>query len=162
MTPSRTLLPLVANPATGHERAPYAFDYALWFTPSGDWRENGVDAVAHSLSRAALHDWEPPAALPASTLAGAAAGVVTADRPDVLITAVKAASRGEGLIVRLETHTTPGPPVVLALPRRKVEAAALCDARERDLATLKLRRGRVHLTMPGNIATVRLLLAARK
>jgi hypothetical protein len=143
------LLPLVANPATGHERFPYAFDYALWFTASGDWRENEVDRVAYKLSRSALEGLVAPCS------------VVTANREDVAVIAVKPASRGEGVIARLQTFTTPSPSVVLAAPGRKVQAAHLCDARERDLEALSVRRGRVHLTMPGNIATVRLLVGAQ-
>jgi len=42
--------------------------------------------------------------------------------------------------------------------RRQVEAGVLCDARERDLEGLEIREGAVLLTMPGAIASVRLLL----
>jgi hypothetical protein len=38
-----------------------------------------------------------------------------------------------------------------------VREAFLCDARERDLQPLEIRDGRIHLTMPGTIASVRLL-----
>lgn len=141
-------LPILATPATGHERNPYAFDYALLFTPTGDWRENDLPGIAHSLAAGA---WAGPRA----GLHALAASAATVDRADVFVLAVKPAWRGEGVIVRLYTYAAFGAPVVLRLPGRSVHAAALCDARERDLAPLPVREGAAHLTMPGAIATVR-------
>ena len=46
--------------------------------------------------------------------------------------------------------------MVAALNFMVVEAF-LCDARERDLAPLKVKDGAVQLLMPGTIATIRLL-----
>jgi hypothetical protein len=151
------LLPIPATPATGHERSPYSFDYALWFTSAGDWRENGVDRLARSLSRAALDELAFPDAAPCSTEGMPAASPVTVDHAGVDVIAVKPASRGQGLIARLHTFAMPAPPVTLAAPGRTIKAAFLCDARERDLEPLELRKGLVQLEMPGAIATVRLL-----
>jgi hypothetical protein len=146
------LLPIPATPATGHERSSYTFEYAVWFTPPGDWREQGVASTA---CRLAGEGWGADGEAELQRLA---ASVVTADRPDVAITAVKPASRGQGLVVRLQTYTAPGPPVTVTAPGRSVETAFLCDARERNLESLPVRDGAVHLTMPGAIATVRLLI----
>jgi len=144
------LLPLLATIATGHERHTCAFDYALLFTPGGDWCENGLPLIAHAL---AAGPWAGPGG---AELRALAASVATVDRPDVFILAAKPAWRGQGIIVRLYTDSAFGAPVELRLPGRTVRAAALCDARERDLAPLEVRDGAVHLTMPGAIATVRL------
>jgi len=143
------ILPLLATIATGHERHTCAFDYALVFTPSGDWRENDLPGIAHRLSTG-------PWAGPRAGLHALAASAVTVDRSDVFVVAAKPAWRGEGIIIRLYTYAAFGAPVVLRLPGHAVQAAALCDARERDLAPLEVRDGAVHLTMPGAIATVRL------
>jgi hypothetical protein len=144
-------LPLLGMPVTGRERSIHTFDYALVFTTAGDWRDNAIPLVARSVvdrlldttGRPNLHHLFEP--------------VVTTDRSDVIATAVKPASRGDGLIVRLSTHSSPGSPVTLAIRDRTVKAALLCDARERDLQPLAVRAGAAHLSMPGTIGTVRLL-----
>ena len=74
------------------------------------------------------------------------------------VSAAKPASAGEGWIVRLYTLTEPGEPVFVRVPGRQLRAAWLCDARERDIEPLKLADGAAHLTMPGTIASVRLIL----
>jgi alpha-mannosidase len=150
------LLPIPATPATGHERSSYTFDYALWFTSAGNWRENGVDRQARALSRSALEAQMFPGAAPFAAQGTLAASPVTVDDASVEVIAVKPASRGQGLIARLHTFTTPLPTVTLAAPGRAIKSAYLCDARERDLEPLELREGLVHLPMPGAIATVRL------
>ncbi len=137
-------VPILATPATGHERSVYTFEYAIWFTATGDWRENGVALVARDLAADLLGEQGPVAP-------------VTTDCAEVFVTAVKPASRGEGLIARLHTYAPVGSPVTLVAPGGSVAAAFLCDARERDLEPLPVREGAVHLTMPGTIATVRLL-----
>jgi len=143
------ILPLLATVATGHERHACAFDYALLFTPGGDWRENDLPGIAQALAAG-------PWAGPRAGLHALAAAAIAIDRPDVYVVAAKPAWRGTGVILRLYTYAAFGAPVVLRLAGRTVRAAALCDARERDLAPLEVREGAVHLTMPGAIATVRL------
>jgi hypothetical protein len=83
---------------------------------------------------------------------------VQTDRPAVAAIACKAASRGQGLIVRLSTLAAAGAPVAVWLPGQPAAAAWQCDARERDVGELEVRDGRAYLTMPGNFATVRLIL----
>ena len=82
---------------------------------------------------------------------------MTTDRPDVIVITVKPASRGDGLVARLLTLTTPGPSTAVMIRDHIVKRAFLCDARERDLERLDVRAGVVYLTMPGTIATIRLL-----
>ena len=151
-------LPIPGMPASGHERSIHAFDYAILFTPAGDWHDNGIEWVARGIA-------ESPRRQSATGRVGLrelATSIVTTDRPDVVVSAVKPASRGEGLIVRLLTLTTPGPPVAVTTRGHTVRAAFLCDARERDLEQLEVRARAVRLTMPGTIATVRLLPSSRK
>ncbi len=144
-------LPLLAMPVSGREQSIHAFDYAILFTPAGDWRQNGIPLVAHSIVDS---PWDTTGR---AKLRELAASVVTTDRAEVVVTAVKPASRGDGLIARLSTLTSPGSPVAVSIRDRTVKAAFLCDARERDLEALEVRAGTAHLTMPGTIATVRLL-----
>ncbi|MEA1958635.1 MAG: hypothetical protein U9N44_03040 [Chloroflexota bacterium] len=145
-------LPIPANPAIGHEREPCIFDYSIMFTPSGDWRENGIPAIARKLLETPWDDAGRAA------LRRLAASVTIVDRPDVFVTVVKPASRGDGIIVRLETLTAAGSPVALTLGGRTVRAAFLCDARERDIEPLVVRDGSAVVVMPGNIVTARLLV----
>ena len=146
------LFPLLGLPAEGHERASHTFDYAILFTPAGDWRENGIPQVAHSI---ADNPWDTTGY---AELRALAASAVTTSRPEVVVTAVKPASRGEGLIVRLSTLTVSGSPVDVTIRDRHLKAGFLCDARERDLKPLEVHGQTARLVMPGAIATVRLLI----
>jgi alpha-mannosidase len=95
-----------------------------------------------------------------SALAGLrelAASLVATNRPEVMVTAVKPASRGSGIIVRLCTYAPGGLPVDVTVRGRPLKAAFLCDARERDLEPLPITGQSVRLTMPGAMASVRLL-----
>jgi hypothetical protein len=144
------LIGIPANPASGHEREGYAFEYALLFTPGGGWRDNGVHLVARDVANG---PWSDPRD---AILRRLADSVVTTDSPDVWVTAVKAASRGEGVIVRLYAPVVPESPVTITAPHLQVTDAWLCDARERDIEPLEVRDGIVRVTMTGTIATVRL------
>jgi hypothetical protein len=144
------LIPPAATPPWGDGHLPHTFDYAMLFTAGGNWRDNDLDVVARGLRETPWHDDSWDAHPNADSMP------VTTDRHDVVVTAVKAASRGQGVIVRLYTLTTPLPQVTLALAHGKVERAVLCDARERDLAPLDVQDGRVRVPMPGALASVRL------
>ncbi len=151
------VIPLLANPASGYERESTAFEYAILFTSQGDWRANRLSAVAHELLN---WPWE---STERSALRARAASVVTVDGPgpapvEVAATTFKPASRGEGLILRLSALHVPAATISIALRGRSVQSAFLCDARERDLEPLVARDGRVYVTMPGSIATLRLLV----
>ena len=141
------LIGLPANPASGHEREDYAFEYGLLFTSKGDWRANGLHRAACDFA-GSFGD---------AALRGLADSLVTTDSPDVWVTAVKPASRGEGIIVRLYSPFVPEAPLWVRAPLLNVAGAALCDARERDLAPLEVQDGAVRVAMRGTIATLRLL-----
>ncbi|MDI7275696.1 MAG: hypothetical protein QME94_06945, partial [Anaerolineae bacterium] len=145
------LLPIPATPATGHERHTLAFDYALLFTRQGDWRDNRLPTIAQEMRQG---PWQEPGR---QALWELAAGTVTVDRDDVFVTAIKPASRGQGIILRLYSFEPTGTPVRLGMPGGRLAGAFLCDARERDLQPLQVREGAVWLAMPGAVATVRLL-----
>ena len=142
------LINLPANPASGHEREDYAFEYGLLFTPGGDWRENAIHRAARDFAN-------PSGETALQALAGS---LVVTDSEDVWVTAVKPASRGAGIIVRLVSPCVPDAPLWVRAPYFNVTSAVLCDARERDLAELEVQHGAVRLGMTGTIATIRLLL----
>jgi alpha-mannosidase len=138
-------------PAVGHEESTYTFDYALLFTEAGNWRDNRIPLIARNVFDN-LGDTTGR-----TELRKLASSIVTTDQPEIFVTAVKPASRGKGLIVRLSTPTSFGMPVVLTINDRPLKAAFLCDARERDIEPLQVKGQTVQLTMPGVIATIRLL-----
>lgn len=146
------LIGIPGNPASGHERESYAFEYAFLFTQNGDWRDNNIHLMAQRIANNPWSDSRDTA------LRGLADSVITTDSTDVWVTAIKPASRGEGVIVRLYTPVLPESPVVVTAPHFKVIRAFLCDARERDLETLEVQDGTVRVAMPGTVATIRLLI----
>jgi len=137
------------NPASGHERTSYAFDYALLFTQGGDWRENFIPFFARSIGNTPWDNSER------AVLRNLVASVITTDCPDIQVMAIKPASRGEGIIVRLYTHVLPESDVMVTAHHFPVVKAFLCDVRERDLGSLEVRDGTVQMAMPGTIATIK-------
>jgi hypothetical protein len=145
------LVGIPGNPASGYERENYAFEYALLFTDNGDWRENNIHLMARDVAN---YSWCNPRD---SVLYDIADSIVTTNSPDIWVTTVKPAARGEGIIVRLYTLALTESQVVLKTSHFKVIKAFLCDARERDLELLDVQDGVVHLMMPGVFATIRLI-----
>jgi len=144
-------LPQPGNPAKGSEKEDYAFEYALMFTPKGDWQENRLPEIAKSFQLSAKgYDHR-------RQLWTLASSHFNLDREDVTVIAAKAASLGEGWILRLYSPSTEGQQLQLRCLKQVVVEAYLCNARERDLAALEVDDGAVHIEMPGAIATVRLL-----
>jgi hypothetical protein len=153
-------LTIPGMPATGHERESHTLDYALQFTTGGDQR--GIIQFAHkptwpwdSAEDIALQQW--------------ADAVITTDNPNVFVTAAKPASRWAeaspdgGIIVRLLAPYPPQDPIKVRIRDCAIKTAYLCDARERNLHPLAVQADPTHsgticsLTMPGAIATLRLL-----
>lgn len=143
---------LPANPASGHEREAYSFDYALLFTASGDWRDNDVAIAAQNFIDNS--PWDDPIR---TELQRRADKSITTDCPNVRVIAVKPASRGEGIIARLYSPSLPASPVTVTVNDFAVAKAILCDARERDLEPLPVRDNAIQVTLRGTIATLRLL-----
>ena len=146
------LIGIPGHPASGHERNPSVFE-AVLFRTTGDWRDYDLARIASRVvwkglggeDRAILHD--------------AAASLVSVDPPSVVVRAVKAASRGDGLIVRLVSLERVEGPVRIAVADVEPAAAFLCDARERDVEPLPISGRTVTVTMPGTIASVRIVAA---
>jgi hypothetical protein len=150
------VLPVSGNPAKGYEKDPFDFVYALEFTPGGDWIENKLAQRAYG---GELNPWADPAA---TRLRRVARGQIHTNRADVWVWANKQATRGKGRIVRLYTLAAPHQAVTLRSARQEIKEAFLCDARERDVQSLEVREGSVHLTLPGTLTTVRLIGAPQK
>jgi hypothetical protein len=147
------VLPVLAHPAAGDDGGEHTFDYALAPTGGGDlWAEGLLTRARAALDEAWL------ASLPAG-LAAHAEAVVSSDRPDVLVTAVKAAHRGHGLVVRLQAARPAR--VRLRLATGPLAGATLCDARERDLGALEIDGDTAVATVTGAVTSVRLVPAAK-
>lgn len=145
------LFPLTGNPAEGTEKETCTFDFTIEFTARGDWRANDLATKAYTRSAG---PWDDPRMAELWTLAKSQVAI---SRQDVWALACKPASRGEGRIVRLGTLTGVGKTVTVKVDPPAVQEACLCDARERDLHPLEIREEAVCLSMPGTIASVRLL-----
>jgi hypothetical protein len=144
-------LPVAGNPAKGYEKDTFAFVYALEFTPAGDWIENELATKAHVV---AMHPWADPSR---THLRQVAEGQVNIDRADVWVMANKPATRGQGRILRLYTLASRQQPVVVSIAGQEIKQAYLCDTRERNIEPLKVRDGRVDVTLRGTVATIRLI-----
>jgi hypothetical protein len=145
------LLPLPANPASGHERQSYAFEYAFLFTPGGDWQANSLHRLAMDLGAAPWGRGRDQG------LGALHTSLITTNRPEVSVRAIKPAARGRGIIARLYAPALPEGPVLVRAPGWRVARAFLCDARERDLEALPVRDGAVQVSMPWTATTIRLV-----
>ncbi len=143
---------LPANPATGFENQAYTYDYALSFTDNGDARYNHIAQIAQKLHH---HDWPQPLATQPPALADA---LVHIDNPTVWVTAIKPASHGTGMIVRLMTAHPPQQPIQVRLLQHQMYQAHICDARERDIASLPIKNHCVTLTLTSTITTIRFVV----
>ncbi len=132
------LIPLPGMPVTGHERGMHTARYGILFTRAGDWSANGLPGLAH---HTAFDD--------------VAARIVQVDHPGVRVSAVIPSARG--LVIRLSAPGQRGQSVRLTLPGRTPSAAFLCDARERNPQPLSVSSGSIQLTLPGSLATVRVI-----
>ena len=145
------LIGIPGNPASGHERETYVFDYAFLFTQQGNWKDNNIHHLAQSITNNPWSHYRDTA------LQGLADSIVRTDCADVRVMAVKPASRGEGIIVRLYAPVLPESAVVVTSDHFKAKNAFLCDARERDIEPLKVQDGAIRVEMTGTVTTIRLL-----
>ncbi|WP_240910769.1 glycoside hydrolase family 38 C-terminal domain-containing protein [Thermococcus sp. MAR1] len=143
------ILGIPGNPVSAHKHERYEYEYAVLFTKRGDWKENKIHLLAKNLST-------PWREAEEKDLLKIADSVVEVDPPDVEVVAVKPASRGEGVIVRLYAPFVPEKTVKIK-PSFGVAKAFLCDARERDVEGLKVENNSAFVKMPGSIATIRLI-----
>lgn len=144
-------LPILAHPASGTDPHEGIFDYALMFTSAGGCVENRLPA----LSRRVLRDeWLYPELPQIKTLAGSA---VQVDREDVLVSAVKPADIGEGVVVRLTRLGSAKRSVRVTIPTRRLRRAFLCDALERDLQELSCDEDGLTVALERGNTSLRLL-----
>jgi alpha-mannosidase len=144
-------LPLLAHPASGTASEEFTFEYAVLFTPKGDWREDRLYSLAQEvLSEAWIMPDTPDVKETADSF-------VTVDREDVLVTALKKASRGKGLIARLLCYSEVPCEAKLTCRDRLIKKAVVCDARERDKEDVEVESGEALLSIKTPITSVRLL-----
>ena len=139
------------QPAIGHERSDHTADYGIVFTPAGNWLQNNLLQMAQCAMT-----YPPEHMTTRARLQNLAVSIVETDPSNIVITTIKPATRGEGIIVRLLAPGQTGLPVTLNCTNHNVTAAWLCDARERDIQSLDVHDNQIHLAMPGSIATVRI------
>jgi hypothetical protein len=144
-------LPLPAHPASGVDADAHCFDYGIGITTEGDFRQNQVPQRAREVLQRhwlrALHGVQ----------ASLEETLFNTDSSEVMITAIKPAEHGWGLIVRLARLAERAVEICLTSPTRMIERAYLCDALERDQQPLKVLEGKVYLTVEKAIASVRLI-----
>jgi hypothetical protein len=145
-------LPVLAMPASCHEHSFNTFEYSIILTSAGNWQHNCIPSIVTNLQAS---PWKRTVSSDFPVLPEP---IVTSNSPEITVSAIKPASRGSGIIARLSTFDSSKAPVSITVRGRTVKAASLCDARERDIEPLVVNNETVHLTMPGTIATVRLII----
>jgi alpha-mannosidase len=85
----------------------------LLFTQNGDWWDNNIHLMARDIAN---NPWSNSRD---TALRGLADSIVTTNSHDVWVTAIKPASRGEGVIVRLYTPALSESQVVVTAPHFK-------------------------------------------
>ena len=142
------LLPILAHPASGTDPHEGQLDYAVWFTATGDARQNGLPHHVRRALRAAMFAPEE------ADLDELANSVILVDRADVKVTALKPAFAGDRVVARLSSFARSAVEVRLSCPSRPIRRATLCDARERVIADLPVEQGVVVVPMPHALASV--------
>lgn len=144
------VLPVLAHPASGTEPYETSFDFAVLPTPRGDYLDNRLPHKVRRALRSALFAPNVP------ELDEIANNVILADHEHALVSAIKLADRGGALVVRLRWYGRQAETVGLLCPARQIQTATLCDALERDLAALTVRKGRAEVPLCASLTSVRL------
>jgi hypothetical protein len=145
------VLPILAHPASGTDPHEGQLDYAVWFTTGGSAHANGLPHHVRRALRAAMFAPNEP------DLDDLANSVVVVDRADVLVTALKPAYSGKGVVVRLSSFAGGAVEARLSCPSRPIRKATLCNARERDLRALDVQDGVVVVPMHHALGSVRVV-----
>ena len=140
-----------ACPAEGHEKAEFAFQFALAFTETGDWQANRLPQLARDYARL---PWMDDAE---SAFYKQMDDQVIISSPDAWLEALKPAWRGDGLIARLGSFSLAGEKVRFGLRGIPIRSAYLCDAHERDLHPLQIVDAQVELVLERSFTTLRLI-----
>ncbi len=143
------LLPVPAHPAAGADPDEHPLEYGIMITPP----DFPATARLPRLARGALEDWPTPNS---TGIARVTDALVATDHPEVMVNAVKRASRGSGMIVRLRYHGDGATQTRIHCPMGSISSAILCDARERDQQPLRVVGGNVLVPLEGALTSVRL------
>ena len=151
-------VPILACPARGHERGETSAAVAMC------WGENDAPWSQGRRARSLVED---PVRRRFTDAVGqvltVGSGPHDADASPVEVLAVKPASRGEGIVVRLIDRSGCGTVRAVLRTVMPLERAVMCDVRERDLGRLEVHpRGsgaEVSIVEPGSVISVRLLPA---
>jgi hypothetical protein len=141
------ILPIPATPAVGNELEDCTFTCALLFTAEGDWKQNNLPNQARNLQSP---PWTAEKIHPTPFISQ----LFTTNRPDVIITSIKPAWRGNGIIIRLFAYA-PVDTIAHVYAKMPIEQATLCDARERDISSLQVDGRSVILPVLNSITTIR-------
>ena len=136
---SLTLLKCAAYPNPNADQGTHAFTYSL-LPHDEDFRRGGVIEESHLLNQPS-YELDVPAAegnLPETY------SFISADRPNAVITAVKGAEDGDGIVVRFHDAYDCRSTVTLTIPEPYTRAY-LCDLMENELEELTVVEGRVTL-----------------
>jgi alpha-mannosidase len=144
-------IPIMATPASGHEKEDHTFQFALSFTSSGNWAENKLPQQGR------IYATEPWTADENSELHQRLRQEVQISSDQVWLEALKPAWRGEGLIARLQAYTPLPIEVKLGICGWEIGEAYECDARERNIRPVEVRDGQARLTLRQSITSLRLL-----
>ncbi|MCL4448331.1 MAG: hypothetical protein M1483_01175 [Actinobacteria bacterium] len=140
-------LPIPAHPALGHNWEPQIFNYAVAFTKGDNRLDKGL--AERLFKRPNINGTRD-----------IKTHLITSNDPDVKITAIKPAWRGEGIIVRIylpKITAKPTGKVHLSLNGITVNKAFLSDALERDISPLEIKNNMLSMPIDETYTTVRLL-----
>lgn len=146
------ILPIPAHPAAAHHPEEHVFDYAIWFTSDGVCDANQFASQARSILGQNL------LAPDLQQLESLTNSLIQVNHQDVFVIAMKKADRGGGYIVRLMCVAKPGFSIKLHCTAQPIQAAYLCDARERDWTKLIIADGKVNLPITAAITSIRIRL----
>ena len=136
---SLTLLKCAAYPNPNADQGTHAFTYSL-LPHDEDFRRGGVIEESHLLNQPS-YELDVPAAegnLPETY------SFISADRPNVVITAVKGAEDGDGIVVRFHDAYDCRSTVTLTVPEPYTRAY-LCDLMENELEDIPVKDDRISL-----------------
>jgi hypothetical protein len=145
------ILPLFSFPASGTDPDSHVIDYALWFARPGELPFHRPTVTVRD---ALGQGWFGKHGVNIDEVADR---FLSLDRTDVVVSAIKTAYRGNGVIVRLYRASSEKGTVRLKCPSMKIKAAWLCDARERDIAEIALLDQTALVPLDQATVTVRLL-----
>ncbi len=146
-----TLIKSATDPNPEADQGSHHFTYSL-LPHTGDFREAGVIAESYALNQPLYQKniGKQTGEMPATY------SFVSADKPNAVITAVKKAESGDGMIVRMYDSFDCRTTVTLSVPKT-MKKAYLCDLMENELGELALKNGKIRVPMSNfEIVTIKL------